>query len=81
MLLAMLTTSRKATAATLVAFLAPLAALFASEQDITWRVLVACVLAGLIGGLTVWATGNTEPYEPQRRHAADTNTGSTAAGA
>lgn len=68
-MIALLTTSRKALAGSLVAFLGPLAALFASDIPITARVIVGCLLAGSIAGLTVWATGNTEPYEP--RHAAE----------
>lgn len=67
-MIALVTTARKAMAGTLVAFLGPLAALFASEQEITARVVVSCLMAGAIGGLTVWSTANTEPYEP--RHAA-----------
>lgn len=70
-MIGLLTTSRKALAGALTAFLAPLAALFASEQEITWRVVVACLLSGAIGGLGVWSVGNTEPYAPYGQHAAD----------
>lgn len=70
-MIALLTTSRKATAGALVAFLGPLAALFASNIPITARVVVGCVLAGAIAGFTVWATGNTEPYEPRHAASAD----------
>lgn len=71
-MIGLLTTSRKATAGALAAFLGPLAALYASDQPITGRLVVACLLAGAIAGLTVWATGNTEPYEP--RHSATKDT-------
>lgn len=67
-MIALLTTSRKATAGALAAFLGPLATLYLSTADLTPRGVVAACLTGAIGGLTVWATGNTEPYEP--RHAA-----------
>lgn len=67
-MIALLTTSRKALAGTLIAFLGPLAALYVSDQPITGRTIVGCLLTGAIAGLTVWITGNTEPYEP--RHAA-----------
>jgi hypothetical protein len=66
--IALLTTSRKATVGALVAFLGPLAALYASDQPITGRLVVGCLLAGAIAGLSVWSTGNTDVYEP--RHAA-----------
>jgi hypothetical protein len=68
--ISLLTTSRKALAGALTAFLAPLAALFASEQEITWRVVVACVLSGALAGLGVWSVGNTDVYEPVGKHAA-----------
>jgi hypothetical protein len=57
----------------LIAFLTPLGALFASDQDITWRVLVACLLSGALAGLTVWATGNDDapPVRSTGRHSAD----------
>lgn len=61
------TTARKATAGGLAAFLGPLAALYLSTADITARGVVAAVLTGVIGGLGVYSTGNTAPYEP--RHA------------
>ena len=66
-MIALLTTSRKAAAGALSAFLAPLAVLYTSGQEITLRALVGCLLTGAVGGLGVWAPGNTEPYEP--RHA------------
>lgn len=66
-MIGLLTTSRKATAGALAASLGPLAALYAGDQPITGRLIVSCALSGVIAGLTVWATGNTEPYEP--RHA------------
>jgi hypothetical protein len=67
--IALLTTSRKALAGALIAFLGPLAALFASDIPITARVVVGCLLSGAIAGLTVWATGNTDPYVPYGQHA------------
>lgn len=66
-MIALLTTSRKATAGALAAFLGPLATLYASDQPLTGHLVVGCLLAGAVAGLTVWATGNTEKYEP--RHA------------
>lgn len=70
-MIALLTTARKATAGALAAFLGPLAALYASDQPITLRLVVGCLLAGAVSGLTVWATGNTEPYEPRHQAPAD----------
>lgn len=67
-MIGLLTTSRKATAGALSAFLGPIAALYLSTADLTVRGVVAALLTGAVGGLAVWATGNTEPYEP--RHAA-----------
>lgn len=67
-MIALFTTARKATTGALSAFLAPLAALFVSDQDIDARVVVAALLTGAVAGLSVWGLGNTEPYEP--RHAA-----------
>ncbi|TFV91421.1 hypothetical protein [Blastococcus sp. CT_GayMR16] len=67
-MIALLTTARKATAGALATFLAPVTTLFISEQEITARVVVASLLTGAVGGLTVWATGNTRPYG---EHAAD----------
>lgn len=61
-MIALLTTARKATAGALAASLGPLAALYASDQPITGRLVVSCLLSGAIAGLTVWATGNTRPY-------------------
>ncbi len=66
-MIALVTTARKATAGSLAAFLGPLAALFASDIPIGPRVVVGCLLSGSIAGLLVWATENTDPYEP--RHA------------
>ncbi len=70
MVIALLTTARKATAGSLAAFLGPLAALYASAQPITGRLVVGCLLSGAVAGLTVWATANTDEYVP--RHAATT---------
>ena len=62
-----LTTSRKATAGGLVAFLSPLYVIVQSGQEITWRAALACLIAGALGWLGVWAPPNTEPYEPHHR--------------
>jgi hypothetical protein len=70
--ISLLTTSRKATVgaviASLVAFLGPLAALYVSDQPITGRLVIGCLLAGAIAGLTTfggtWAAPNTEEYVP-----------------
>lgn len=67
--LGLLTTSRKATAGALSAFLGPLAALYLSTADLTISGVVAALLTGAVGGLTVWAAPNTEPYEPRHRDA------------
>lgn len=61
-MIALLTTSRKATAGALASFLGPLAALYTSGAEISLRLLVGSLLTGAVGGLTVWATGNTKPY-------------------
>lgn len=67
-MIALLTTARKATTSAAVAFLGPLAALFVSDTPISLRLVVGCLLTGLIAGLGTYEVGNTERYEP--RHAA-----------
>lgn len=69
-MLALVTTARKATVSAAVAFLGPLAALFVSDTPISLRLVVGCLLTGIIAGLGTYETGNTEPYAPERRHAA-----------
>lgn len=71
MIVTPLTTARKATVSAVVAFLSPPTALLLSEQPISWRTLLASVLLGALGYLATYEVSNTEPYEPQRRHAAD----------
>ena len=68
-MIGLLTTSRKATAGALSAFLGPLATLYLSTADITVRGVVAALLTGAVGGLAVWSTGNSEPYEARHRAA------------
>lgn len=68
-MISLLTTSRKALVGALVAFLGPLASLYASSVEITGRLVIGCVLAGAIAGLSVWSAPNTEPYLPLGRHA------------
>ena len=67
-MIALVTTARKASVSAAVAFLGPLAALFVSDTPITLRLVVGCLLTGLIAGLGTYEVGNTQPYEP--RHAA-----------
>lgn len=67
-MITLLTTARKATVSAAIAFLSPPTALLVSDQPLSWRVLIASGLVGLIGGMATYETGNTEPYEP--RHAA-----------
>lgn len=69
-MIGLLTTARKATVAAAVAFLSPPTALLLSDQPITWRVMGAALLVGLIGGLTTYETGNTRP--PQHAASKDT---------
>lgn len=68
-MLALLTTARKASVSAGVAFLGPITALFVSDTLITVRVVVGCLLTGLLAGLTTYQTGNTGPYEPRHRAA------------
>lgn len=70
-MIGLLTTSRKATAGGLISFFTPLYVLVQSGADIGWRSVLACALCGVLGWLGVWAPPNTEPYVPERRHAAD----------
>lgn len=70
-MIAALTTSRKATVGGLIAALYPVYALLQSEAPIGWRDLATCAVGGVIGFLGVWAPANTEPYLPERRHAAN----------
>lgn len=64
------TTWRKATAASLVAFLGPLASLYTADVTITGRIVTGTLLTGLVAGLTVWATANAPEDEPGS-HATD----------
>lgn len=64
-MIALLTTSRKATAGAVVTFLSPLYVLVQSGEPITWRAVLACLMAGFLGFASVWAPANTEPYEPR----------------
>jgi drug/metabolite transporter (DMT)-like permease len=63
--IAAFTTSRKATVGGLITFLSPLYVLLQSGEDITWRAVLASVVAGVLGFLGVWAPSNSEPYEPR----------------
>ena len=53
-----LSTARKAVVAAVLVFLAPILALVMSSADLTWRGWLGSVLAGLIGGLSTYATPN-----------------------
>ncbi len=64
-MISLLTTARKATASAAIAFLGPLAALFVSDTEITARLVVGCLLTGVIAGLGTYEASNTEPYEPR----------------
>lgn len=66
-MIAALTTARKATAGGLVSFFSPLYVIVQSGQELTWRAVLGCAIAGALGWLAVWAPENTVPYEP--RHA------------
>jgi len=65
--IALLTTSRKATAGGLTSFLSALYVLVQSGQPISWRDLFSCLIVGALGFLAVWAPSNTEPYEPRHQ--------------
>lgn len=67
-MITLLTTARKATVSAVIAFLSPPTALIVSDQPLSARVFLASLLVGLIGGLSTYEVGNTEPYEP--RHSA-----------
>lgn len=69
-MIGLLTTSRKATAGGLISFFTPLYVLVQSGAAISWRDVLACLICGVLGWLGVWAPPNTEPYVPERRHAA-----------
>jgi len=63
--IALLTTARKASNAAILAFLSPPVALVVSDQPLTFRVVLASVLLGLIAGLSTYETSNTDVYEPR----------------
>jgi hypothetical protein len=65
----LLTTARKATAATLAAFLTPFIALLAATGEVTVRNAVASLLSGAVAGVATWATANT-PADVPGEHAA-----------
>lgn len=53
--------SAKAWVAAVVSFLAPIGALLAGSEVITWRTFAAAGVAGIVGGVSVYATGNALP--------------------
>ena len=54
----MISESRKAIAAFIVAFLGPLAVLLATNNPIGWREFAAALVAGIIAGFTTWLVPN-----------------------
>lgn len=54
----MISESRKAVAAFIVAFLGPLAVLLATSNPIGWREVLAAFVAGTIAGFTTWLVPN-----------------------
>lgn len=67
-MIALLTTARKATVSAAIAFLSPPTALLLSDQELSWRLLLASFLLGVVGGLTTYETANTEPFVEQGKH-------------
>ena len=57
----MISESRKAIAAFIVAFLTPVGTMLASGQPLDWRVWAASVVAGLIAAFTTWIVPNRQP--------------------
>lgn len=66
-MIALLTTARKALVAAGVAFFSPLYVLVQSDMAITWRGVLGCAVAGVLGGLVTYQAPNTEPYEPRHK--------------
>jgi len=54
----MISESRKAIAAFIVAFLGPLGALLATSTPIGWRESIAALILGLIAGFATWIVPN-----------------------
>lgn len=62
--------SGKAWVAAAVGFFAPIGALLAGQQEITWRTFAAAVVAGIVAGVSVYSTRNvgagiTQPAAPR----------------
>jgi hypothetical protein len=51
-------TYRKAIVSAVLAFLAPLLALFASSADLDWRGIVGSLIAGAVAGVSTYAVPN-----------------------
>jgi hypothetical protein len=54
----MISESRKAIAAFLIAFLTPVSTMLATAHPIDWRAWVTAVVAGLLAGAAIWVVPN-----------------------
>lgn len=55
----MISESRKAIAAFLIAFLTPVSTMLAAAYPIDWRTWTTAIISGLLAGLAIWVVPNT----------------------